>query len=1160
MSEHASRDDQATTDFRATEPSGGQEHTLSHFETVPPPGRAELPSIPGYDVEGVLGRGGMGVVYQARQQGLNRRVALKMILAGSHSGPAALARFRAEAESVARLVHPHIVQIYEIGEHDGCPFFSLEYVAGGSLAARLGGVPHSARASAAFVETLARAVHYAHQQGIIHRDLKPDNVLLRPPEVGQPAEAFGAPKIADFGLAKQLDNDSSQTQSGSILGTPSYMAPEQADGRTAEVGPPTDVYALGAILYAMLTGRPPFRGASVMDTLEQVRSQEPAPPRRLQPGVPRDLETICLKCLRKPSAGRYPTAHALADDLQRFCAGEPIHARAVGRREKLWRWCRRNPAVAGLLALVFVVLLGGIAVSTSFGLRAREDARQAGLARDKARTEEENARTAEGRATAEANKARTAEEQATKEATKAQAAKRASDMEAARLKFKDAIGHAQEGAVDLGLFGLIEALRLAPADADAAPFRRALCASFAFWSRQLPTLRYVLENQDFNDGPLGGAHLRTVGKDGKYFVTGRGENLQLREMGTGRPLEPGWQLARDETINGFTPDNALVLTRTIKDGKAFLQLRDTVTGKPDAGRFAKPSHDPASPFPGPDGMTFHSILVSSKGAVAAFDTAAGRRFWDLAGARWSPLQFRVGERVLPLSLSRDQKPLAVVFHPAAQFSQDTPRLEFWDVTTGKSAPFPVRLAAGSDEQVTLDGRIFATVEAGHCRWWDLDTGRLIDRWWPRQGGDYRDRLRDAQTLLVQTDDRIRLFALDTGLQRGGNLAEGFIGEPIGLTYHSGPKVLRAWNTQALALQATAAANPSLRLFAGDPDRPEQTRELFNNGLLSPNGKLAFFNRTKNGQEYGRLVDVARRQPIGPALRSQRDRQLLVFSPDEKLLALAPYNYMAGAPDPVVHVYDTATGRLRLLPLRMSRFILSLAFTPDSRTLVVGCVGQTVLVDAQSGQPRGVLLQASVAYQLAVSPDGKALAIGYLYGWPGDGPGFRLWDITTTKPIGPFHPSGGDWEVSFIDQGRTVLAVGRGGVPRVFDRETGQPSAAALPPDDIVPGRGGWGNYRIWSSIAARSRDAVFAFRSSAGTVEQWNAAAGHAVGEPMVHPWAVLRMQYSPDGRLLATACADNSVRLWDSATGLPLGPPLLHVAPVLSLCFAQRRCPQDRK
>jgi tetratricopeptide (TPR) repeat protein len=267
--------------------------------------------------------------------------------------------------------------------------------------------------------------------------------------------------------------------------------------------------------------------------------------------------------------------------------------------------------------------------------------------------------------------------------------------------------------------------------------------------------------------------------------------------------------------------------------------------------------------------------------------------------------------------------------------------------------------------------------------------------------------------------------------------------------------------------------------------------------------------------------------------------------------------MAGAPDPVVHVYDTATGRLRLPPLRMPTFIFSLAFTPDSRTLVVGCLAQTVLLDAQGGQPR-FLQQASAAKELAVSPDGKALAIGYKGGWPGDGEGVRLWDLTTAKPIGPFHPIHNYRQVTFMDQGRTVLVATVGatrddtrpgfvnapGPLHVFDRETGRPSAAALPPGDILSNF--WGN-----NLAARSRDAVFAFRSSTGTIEQWDAAAGHAVGEPMVHPCAVWRMQYSPDGRLLATVCTDNSVRLWDSATGLPLGPPLLHVAPVLSLCFA---------
>ena len=235
-------------------------------------------AIAGFEILGELGRGGMGVVYKARQIELKRLVALKMILAGSHAGHAQLARFRAEAEAVARLQHPNIVQIYEIGEQDGLPYFALEYMDGGSLDS-LGGTPLPPRQAAQLLETLARAIHYAHERGIIHRDLKPGNVLLT-------ADAI-VPKITDFGLAKQVESDAGQTKSGAVMGTPSYMAPEQAEGRIKEIGPRTDVYALGAILYELLTGRPPFRGASAVDTLLEVTTQDPLPPSRLQPKVPR---------------------------------------------------------------------------------------------------------------------------------------------------------------------------------------------------------------------------------------------------------------------------------------------------------------------------------------------------------------------------------------------------------------------------------------------------------------------------------------------------------------------------------------------------------------------------------------------------------------------------------------------------------------------------------------------------------------------------------------------------------------------------------------------------------------------------------------------------------------------------------------------------------
>jgi serine/threonine protein kinase/lipoprotein NlpI len=360
---------------------------------------APVAAPPDYDILGTLGRGGMGIVYKARQRSLKRLVALKMLSAGANADPTHLARFYIEAEAVASLQHPNIVQIYEVGEHGGLPYFSLEFVAGGSLEKKTGGNPLPAREAAQLLETVARAMAYAHQQGVVHRDLKPANILLAPapnskfeirnskqiqnPKDPNPRQEGGdpgvsnlghsdlgfisnlrfeisnfSPKVSDFGLAKRLDaSDSSQTRAGTIMGTPSYMAPEQAHGENQNVGPLSDVYALGAVLYQLLTGRAPFKGATLLDTLDQVRNREPVPVRQLQPKVPRDLETICLKCLEKAPARRYASADALADDLRRFLADEPIRARPVGLTEHLWRWCQRNPRTTALSTAVVLLLV-----------------------------------------------------------------------------------------------------------------------------------------------------------------------------------------------------------------------------------------------------------------------------------------------------------------------------------------------------------------------------------------------------------------------------------------------------------------------------------------------------------------------------------------------------------------------------------------------------------------------------------------------------------------------------------------------------------------------------------------------------------------------------------------------------------------------------------
>jgi serine/threonine protein kinase len=291
-----------------------------------PSGPSGVPDgIDGYAVEAELGRGAMGVVYRARQLALGRTVALKMILAGDHASEQERARFRQEAEAIARLSHPNIVQIHEVGEHDGLPFLALEFCPGGSLADRLDGTPLPPGEAARLVETLARAMQPAHEAQVVHRDLKPANVLL---------SADGTPKVTDFGLARKLDAatvDLAATRPGAVLGTPSYMAPEQAGGRSGEVGPAADVYALGAILYECLTGRPPFKAATLHETLLQVTADEPVPPRQLQSQTPRDLETIVQKCLRKEPAQRYGSAAELADDLSRQQRGEPIRARPWGR-------------------------------------------------------------------------------------------------------------------------------------------------------------------------------------------------------------------------------------------------------------------------------------------------------------------------------------------------------------------------------------------------------------------------------------------------------------------------------------------------------------------------------------------------------------------------------------------------------------------------------------------------------------------------------------------------------------------------------------------------------------------------------------------------------------------------------------------------------------
>jgi serine/threonine protein kinase len=317
--------------------------------------KPELPTdaIPGYTILDELGRGGMGVVYKAQDNRLKRLVALKIILAGTHASENDRRRFQTEAEAVARLQHPNIVQVYEVGEANGTPFMAMEYCPNGTLHSEEIQSPHQ---SARIIATLANALHHAHNAGIIHRDLKPANILIG---------SDGSAKIADFGLAKRLDSEEVYTQTGMILGSLGFMAPEQATGRTKEANAQTDVYGLGAILYKLLTGKPPFQGTNDWDTVEQIVKKDPVSVQVIQPRVPRDLATICHKCLEKQPARRYPSAQALEEDLNRFLAGEPIVARPLPPLERLLRWSKQNPALSAIV-VASIFLLGLVAGSLAW--------------------------------------------------------------------------------------------------------------------------------------------------------------------------------------------------------------------------------------------------------------------------------------------------------------------------------------------------------------------------------------------------------------------------------------------------------------------------------------------------------------------------------------------------------------------------------------------------------------------------------------------------------------------------------------------------------------------------------------------------------------------------------------------------------------------------
>ena len=387
--------DPDATFVRSNAPANGDD---SEQSTLAPSGQSnrtqsttKFTSFGDYEIIDEIARGGMGVVYQARQKSLNRVVALKMILSGQLAGEEEIQRFRSEAEAAANLDHPGIVPVYEIGEHEGHQFFSMGFVEGSSLQNKIIDGPLPGKEAAELCKKVAEAISYAHGKGVIHRDLKPANVLL---------DQNGEPKVTDFGLAKRIDSDSDLTRTTQAMGSPSWMPPEQASGKSATVDARADVYALGAILYNLITGRPPFQAANHLDTMMQVLEKEPVRPRTLDPKIPVDLETITLKCLEKDPDKRYQSSKDFSDELTRFINGEPIHARPIGRVARTWRWCKRKPMATAAMVLSIALVLAIGAGSSIFAVMESNRADEAVRNKD-----------AQARLTKEANDAKDKAEQ-----------------------------------------------------------------------------------------------------------------------------------------------------------------------------------------------------------------------------------------------------------------------------------------------------------------------------------------------------------------------------------------------------------------------------------------------------------------------------------------------------------------------------------------------------------------------------------------------------------------------------------------------------------------------------------------------------------------------------------------------------------------------------
>jgi WD40 repeat protein/tRNA A-37 threonylcarbamoyl transferase component Bud32 len=972
-----------------------------------------------YELIDEIARGGMGVVFKARQVSLNRIVAVKMVLAGILATKADRDRFHAEAQAAALLDHPNIVPVYEVGEYDGQHYFSMGYVDGLSLAARLADGPLPPKEAAELVATVAEAVEYAHRQGVIHRDIKPSNIVI---------DCQGRPRVTDFGLAKRVGapgtpgRGSDLTATGQVLGTPSYMPPEQAAGQINAVGPAADVYSLGALLYTSLAGRPPFQAATPLETLQQVIDQEPVAVRQLNAAVPRDLETIVLKCLEKSVPRRYASAQALADDLQRYLEGRPILARPVSRPERLWRWCWRNRTIALLTAAVVICLIAGTAISLSLAMLANRRAAAA---------------IAEGRR-ADANAAR-----ADIKADEAHAEKERANGKAAEALKERELAEKQLLRSEWLLYGI----RIASAQREweannivvAWQYLDACRRDFRGWEyNYLYTL--FTQNQRSLKGHTGNVLSVAFSPDGKRIVGG----------------------SDDQTVKVWDAISGQELLTL----KAHTLLVRTVAFSPDGKRIVSGSYDKTlkvwDAMSGRESLTFkghafkvESVAFSPNGkqivsgsideTLKVWDATSGQELLTIKGGGGRSVAFSPdGKRIVSVNADKTvqvwdamsgQKILTLKGHALAVtsvgFSADGKRIvsggllgsaKVWNATSGQET-LTINWSVGPvcfspDGKRIVSGSLDDTLKV-----WDAASGQEMQTFKGQTGPLMSVAVSpDGKRIVSSSNGALTLW--DAASSQGTLTPTGHSGRvtsvafsPDGRRIVSGSedKTLKVWDATSgrETLTVTGLGLP-VRSVAFSPDG----KRIVSGGDgvvgVTENISLKIWSATSGRKT---LMLKGRTGPVSS----------VAFSPDGKRV-------VSGSTDKTLKVWDAASGRETLTLKGHTGAISSVAFSPDGKRIVSGSYDKTLKVwNAMSGQETLTLKgHTDEVSSVAFSPNGKRIVSGSFDNT------LKLWDATsgqeslTLKGHTDVVAS-----VAFSPNGKRIVSGGYDDTLKLWDATSGQ---------------------------------------------------------------------------------------------------------------------------